>query len=126
MPLVPSDAGRCFGASSNHAEFTAVMHAHNMGAEFLDHADGVIKLKVSGMLTQEELARMQAAAGAIMSAGGKWRVLVITDNFAGWERGAKWDDFSFQAQHDSSIQKMAIVGELHKRRQRAPGSRHPN
>jgi hypothetical protein len=54
---------------------------------------------------------MQAAAGAIMSAGGKWRVLVIAENFAGWERGAKWDDFSFQAQHDSSIQKMAIVGE---------------
>jgi hypothetical protein len=87
------------------------MHAHNMGAEILDHADGVMTAKVSNTLTQEDLARMQAAAGAVMSAGGKWRVLVLTENFAGWERGAKWDDFSFQAQHDASIVKMAIVGD---------------
>jgi hypothetical protein len=40
------------------------MHAHNMAAEIPDHVNGVMTAKVSGTLTQEELARMQAAARA--------------------------------------------------------------
>ncbi len=41
----------------------------------------------------------------------KWRILVLTENFAGWERGGSWDDFSFQSGHDAHIERMAIVGE---------------
>ena len=41
---------------------------------------------------------------------GKWRILVLTENFAGWERGGDWNDFSF-SDNDASIEQMAIVGE---------------
>jgi hypothetical protein len=81
-----------------------------MAAEILSHADGVMTLKVSGTLTQAELAKLQASAAAIIGGGGKWRVLVLTENFAGWERGGAWNDFSFQAEADAGIEKMAIVG----------------
>ena len=54
---------------------------------------------------------MQKAAGAIFAAGGKWRILVLTENFKGWERGGSWDDFSFQSDQDVHIERMAIVGE---------------
>ena len=34
----------------------------------------------------------------------------VSENFAGWERGAAWNDFSF-SDSDSGIERMAIVGE---------------
>jgi hypothetical protein len=82
-----------------------------MGAEIVSHADGVLTLKVSGTLTQPELASLQSAAAGIIGKGGPWRVLVLTENFTGWERGGTWDDFSLQAETDVRIVKMAIVGE---------------
>ena len=81
-----------------------------MGAEILNHAAGVLTLKVSGTLTQPELAKLQADAAGIFGKIGKWRVLVLTEDFAGWERGETWNDFSF-SDHDASIEKMAIVGD---------------
>ncbi len=37
-------------------------------------------------------------------------MLVLTDNFEGWERGGAWNDFSF-SDSDASIERMAIVGD---------------
>lgn len=82
-----------------------------MGTEIVSQADGVLTLKVSGTLTQPELASLQASAAGIIGKGGRWRVLVLTENFSGWERGGTWDDFSVQSEIDAGIAKMAIVGE---------------
>ena len=82
-----------------------------MGAEIANVSGRVLTVKVSGTLTQPELTSMQKAAAAIFAADGKWRILVLTENFAGWERGGSWDDFSFQSDHDAHIERMAIVGE---------------
>jgi len=81
-----------------------------MSAQIANVSGHVLTLKVSGTLTQPELANMQSAAAGILASGGKWRVLVLTENFQGWERGGTWDDFSLSA-HDGSIERMAIVGE---------------
>jgi hypothetical protein len=81
-----------------------------MGAEIVNVSGGVLTMKVSGKLTQAELAAVQKAAGEIISKEGRLRILVLTENFAGWERG-EWGDFSFQAEHDASIERMAIVGD---------------
>jgi hypothetical protein len=82
-----------------------------MGAEIANVSGRVLTLKVSGTLTEPELTSMQKAAAAIFATGGKWRILVLTENFKGWERGGSWDDFSFQSDQDAHIERMAIVGE---------------
>jgi hypothetical protein len=81
-----------------------------MSAEIASVAGHVLTVKVSGTLTEPELANLQAAAARIIGTGGKWRVLVVTHNFAGWERGGAWNDFSF-SDSDASIERMAIVGD---------------
>ncbi|HEU5134816.1 MAG TPA: STAS/SEC14 domain-containing protein [Steroidobacteraceae bacterium] len=81
-----------------------------MSAEIANVSGHVLTMKVSGTLTQAELAGMQSAAAGLISAGGKWRILVLTENFEGWERGGTWNDFSF-TDHDASVERMAIVGE---------------
>lgn len=81
-----------------------------MSAEIAKEPGHVLKMKVSGTLSQAELAGMQSAAAGVLRAGGKWRILVLTENFEGWERGGTWSDFSVMEQ-DAGIERMAIVGE---------------
>jgi len=81
-----------------------------MSAEIANVSGHVLTMKVSGTLSQSELAGMQSAAAGVISAGGKWRILVLTENFEGWERGGTWNDFSL-SDLDASIERMAIVGE---------------
>ena len=81
-----------------------------MSAEIANVSGNLLTMKVSGTLSQAELAGMQSAAAGVISAGGKWRILVLTENFAGWELGGTWNDFSF-SEHDARIERMAIVGE---------------
>ncbi len=42
---------------------------------------------------------------------GKVRVVVLlAENFSGWEIGAAWDDAVFGIQHRNDFEKMAVVG----------------
>jgi hypothetical protein len=81
-----------------------------MSAEIANVSGDVLTMKVSGTLSQAELAGMQSAAAGVISAGGQWRILVLTEDFEGWERGGTWNDFSL-SDHDAHIERMAIVGE---------------
>jgi hypothetical protein len=82
-----------------------------MPAEINSVQGGVVALRVSGRLTQKELAAVQAEMSGIISSAGRVRILVLAQDFAGWEKGGKWSDFSFQQAHDDDIVRMAIVGE---------------
>lgn len=82
-----------------------------MVAEIVDVSAGVMTVKVSGTLTQLALADLQKTAADVIRAQGKVRILVLAEQFAGWEQGGNWDDFTFQDQFDPSIEKMAIVGD---------------
>ena len=81
-----------------------------MSAEIANVSGHLLTMKVSGTLTQPELASMQSAAASVISAGGKWCLLVMAENFKGWERGGTWNDFTF-TENDASIERMAIVGD---------------
>lgn len=67
-------------------------------------------MRVSGRLTQRELTNAQAETARIIGASGRIRILVLAQDFAGWEKGGSWGDFSFQTAHDDDIERMAIVG----------------
>lgn len=82
-----------------------------MSVEITDNSGGILTARVSGKLTQPELAALQSAAGDILRQQGRTRLLVVAENFEGWERGGDWGDLSFSIEHDAEIEKMAIVGE---------------
>jgi hypothetical protein len=82
-----------------------------MSAEIINEAGKVLTARITGKLTQPELARLQDAAAEAIRRQGKVRILVIAENFQGWEKGGNWEDDSFQAENDPYIEKMAIVGE---------------
>jgi hypothetical protein len=82
-----------------------------MSVEIAEVVDAVVTVKVRDKLTQADLQAAQTAIAAIIREQGKIRMLVRAEQFAGWERGEEWNDFSFQAEHDDDIEKMAIVGD---------------
>ena len=82
-----------------------------MSAELLGLLEGVLTVRISGKLTQPELAEVQKAAGSIIDQQGKGRFLVIIDDFQGTDKGGDWSDMSFQVHYDPFIEKIAIVGD---------------
>lgn len=82
-----------------------------MSAEIIEYSDGILSARISGKLTYAELVALQHAASEHIKREGKARLLVIAENFQGWERGGDWGDLSFQLEHDAYIERMAIVGD---------------
>ena len=82
-----------------------------MGTQISGVNEGILTMTVSGTLTQSELTQAQQSMADIIRAHGKIRILVLAGDFAGWESGGAWDDFSFQDAFDPYIEKMAIVGD---------------
>jgi hypothetical protein len=68
-------------------------------------------LRISGTLKQSEFGAEQNAIARKIDAGSKPRLLVILENFEGWERGADWNDLDFMISHGGEISKIAIVAE---------------
>lgn len=71
----------------------------------------VFVLRFSGTLKQSEFAAEQAALAEKIDSGSKPRLLVVSDNFEGWERGPDWNDLDFMMSHGGEIAKIAIVAE---------------
>lgn len=82
-----------------------------MSAEIISEAGGILTARVTGKLTQPELASLQKSAAEAIRRHGKVRILVIAETFHGWEKGGNWEDDSFQSENDPHIEKMAIVGD---------------
>jgi hypothetical protein len=81
-----------------------------MSVDILSNTGSVLTARITGMLTQPELAALQQSAVDIIRQHGNVRMLVITEDFQGWQRGDDWDDVSFM-ENDPYIRKLAIVGE---------------
>src|SRR5437762_10655985 len=75
-------------------------------------ADDVLTVKVSGRLTVAEWrAAQEAAAGWIGESDDSISMLVIVENFSGWDRSEQWNDMSFQSRFDRQIDRLALIGE---------------
>jgi hypothetical protein len=82
-----------------------------MSVEIIDASKGVLMIKISGKLRQSELAVAQKNAAEMLKKRGGSRLLVLAENFEGWEKGDDWGDLSGQQQLDAQLNRMAIVAE---------------
>jgi stage II sporulation SpoAA-like protein len=82
-----------------------------MSAQIIELSEDTLTLKVSGTLTQLDLSIAQQAADRMASQQGKLRILILAEDFKGWERGKSWGEFPCQTERDDGIERMAIVGD---------------
>ena len=82
-----------------------------MPIDFRIQDSDVIVLRVSGELKIDEFQDTQLQCEEIIKTIGRVKLLVITENFQGWERAEGWEDWSFAERNDPYIDKIAIVGD---------------
>jgi stage II sporulation SpoAA-like protein len=68
-------------------------------------------LRISGILKRSEFGAEQSALARKIDSGSKPRLLVILENFEGWERGADWNDLDFLFGYSHKTAKIAIVAD---------------
>ncbi len=83
-----------------------------MSFNVTEHADGkLIEIQVSGKLSKAAYDAFLPMTEARIKEFGKVRMLVVLDDFHGWDAGALWEDIKFDMKHHGHIERLAIVGE---------------
>jgi len=82
-----------------------------MPCEIVEQDGSHITLRISGVLKKAELALAQKAAIEVMRSGKKVQLLLLVEDFKGWDKRDDWGDLSFQSRHDEQIETIAIVCE---------------
>ena len=70
-----------------------------MPAQIEYQADGICVLRISGTLKRSEFGAEERALARHIDTGSKPGLLVILENFEGWEGGADWYDLDFYLSH---------------------------
>jgi len=73
--------------------------------------DNIYLLRVGGLLKKAEIDAAQADFTQHLAPGGPIKLLVLLEDFTGWERGADWGDTDFFFSHRDDIEKIAAVGD---------------
>jgi SpoIIAA-like len=82
-----------------------------MPAQIQQQSNDTYVLRISGTLKRSEFGAEQTELARQIDTGSKPRLLVILENFEGWERGADWDDLDFMISHGGKISRIALVAE---------------
>jgi hypothetical protein len=77
----------------------------------VEESGNINVVRISGLLKKEEWETVQAAAAQKWKAIDDVKVLIILEDFKGWERNEGWGDMSFYVEHREKIKKIAIVGD---------------
>ncbi|MEW6441194.1 MAG: STAS/SEC14 domain-containing protein [bacterium] len=81
-----------------------------MPVEIRKEGPRLLVVRISGVLRRAELEECQQEAGKMIEEVGKIAALLLLEGFQGWELREDWGDVSFLVEHDSDIEKIAIVG----------------
>jgi hypothetical protein len=72
--------------------------------------DGVLGVRLSGRLHDEDHDRFVPMVDRATTEQGKVRLLVEFADFHGWSDHALWNDLNFAAEHSRDIERLAMVG----------------
>jgi hypothetical protein len=82
-----------------------------MSTTFQYHAaDQICEFHIRGILKRSDFATGEAEIAARIDAGESPRVLVLLENFGGWQKGDDWNNIDFMFSYGEKIGKIAIVG----------------
>jgi hypothetical protein len=71
----------------------------------------LIVLRITGLLRKSEMDAALAAEARKWGPATRIKVLVVMEDFEGFERGADWGDITFLVKHDHQIEKIGIVAD---------------
>jgi hypothetical protein len=84
---------------------------NEMGVTIQQEEGNLRVLRINGLLRKSEMDAALSAEARKWASTTRLKVLVLLEEFEGFERGADWGDISFLVKHDHQIEKIAIVAE---------------
>lgn len=75
-----------------------------------DPASQLADLHVCGALARADMLGVEKQIATCIDAGDRPRILVLLENFGGWEKGGDWDNLDFMFSYGDKIAKIAILG----------------
>ena len=81
-----------------------------MSANLEQHDGRLCVLRVGGLLRKAELDAVQAEFVQKIAGAGTVKLLVLLENFTGWERSEAWGDTDFFFSHRDEFERIAVVG----------------
>ncbi len=82
-----------------------------MSANLEQHNDRLLVLRITGELKKSELDAAQTEFVRTIKDTGPVKLLVMLENFTGWERTEDWGDTDFFFSHRNDFEKIAVVGD---------------
>ena len=82
-----------------------------MSATFEHQTDNLYLLKIVGELKKSDLENSQTDFVDYLAEAGAIKLLVLLEDFTGWEPGVEWGENSFFFTHGDYLEKIAIVGD---------------
>jgi len=82
-----------------------------MPCEIVENIGCLLVVKITGKLSKPEMDASQKAAIDVIRREGRARILIVGENFEGWEEKGNWGDLSFMMKYDAQIERIAIVGQ---------------
>ncbi len=75
--------------------------------------DNIYVIRIGGLLNKETVSNIEAVARRDIDSGARdlKMLLVLQDDFLGWQRTGNWDDVDFFSQYGDHIVKIAVVGD---------------
>ena len=95
-----------------------------MSANLEQHADHLLVLRVGGELKKSELDAVQSEFVEKIAVAGTVKLLVLLENFTGWERGEQWGDTTFSSATATTLRKLPSSA-IHAGKHRCWRSRAP-
>ena len=83
----------------------------------------IIALKLSGKLHDEDYDRFVPLIEKAVAEQGRTRMLLLFDDFYGWNPHALWDDIAFEAAHHDRIARYFTLPAWFPERREAGGAR---
>lgn len=76
-------------------------------------SDNIYVIRIGGLLNKATVSNIEAVARRDIDGGARdlKMLLVLQDDFLGWQRAGKWDDVDFFSQYGDHIVKIAVVGD---------------
>ncbi len=82
-----------------------------MGVTIQQEEGNLRVLRITGQLRKSELDAALTTEARQWGLETRVRVLVMVEDFEGWERGPDWGDMTFFETHGDQVDKMAIVAD---------------
>jgi len=76
-----------------------------MPIEFAVKDENIALIRVTGMFEKAEFDEAQCGIASLIRIRNKIKILIITQDFEGWEKSEKWQDISSIGPNDPFIEK---------------------